>query len=126
MVSDDPAAAPPQPTDDRPSTVDPLLQSPAASFYATLATAILIGIVGLILLPATVAVWNGVRFVDSSGGALELFGLAITIATMGIILADAAFARFVWRAGLQTFCFVTQVVILGTWIFAFAAAVVAI
>ncbi len=125
MVSDDPAAAPPQPADDRASTVDPLLQSPAASFYPTLATAILIGILGLILFPATVALWNGAAF-DAGGGAQELFGLAITIATMGIILADAAFARFVWRAGLQTFCFVSQVVILGTWIFAFAAAVVAI
>ena len=124
MSSDAPAADPPQPTDDRASAVDPLLQSPAASFYATLATAILIGILGLTLFPATVAVWNGAGF--DAGGAQELFGLAITIATIGIILADAAFARFVWRAELQTFCFVSQVVILGTWIFAFAAAVVAI
>lgn len=125
MVSDDPAADPPQPTDDPTSAVDPLLQSPAASFYATLGMAILIGILGLILFPATVALWNGAAF-DAGGGAEELFGLAITVATMGILLADAAFARFVWRAGLETFCFVSQIVILGTWIFAFAAALVAI
>ena len=110
------------------TATDPPPRDDSISTYGTIATAVLIGALGLILIPATFLIWDATFSTSDlgSGGdaALILIALLATLGAIGAIAADVAFVVHLSRPAGRDWRWWTQFFIVPMWTLAALAAII--
>lgn len=94
---------------------------------AVIGIAALLGILGLIFIPLSVALWRLLADSNGAGGQVAAaFGaIALSIATLGVFAADFAFVSHLRDRGALEWAWWSQLIIVPVWLFAFIAVLIA-
>ena len=108
----------------------PAAREDPISVYGTIATAVLIGLVGLILIPITILLWETAAtpgdITSANVAALIFAALTVTMALFAVIAADVAFVVHLSRPTAREWRSWTQFFILPIWLLAATAALILI
>ncbi len=94
---------------------------------AVIGIAALLGILGLIFIPLSVALWRLLAASEGAGDQVAAaFGaIAFSIATLGVFAADFAFVSHLRDRGALEWAWWSQLIIIPVWLFAFIAVLIA-